>query len=82
MKKLEKFLKAFLFVQLGACAGRILAQYLDYKLHPGIYLIQSAPWYTRSLVTLLLTGVTAGFTAIAYFIVRHKNKSANKECPG
>lgn len=76
MKKLETFLKVFIFVQLGACAGRILYRYIDYCLRPLHYAIMSAPWYTDCIVNLVLTAITAGITAIVYGIVRHKNKRA------
>ena len=78
MKKLEGFLKVFIFVQLGACAGRCLWRYVDYCLHPMIYAIQSAPWYLDCIVVLLLTAVTVGITLLAYLIVRHKNRFAGR----
>ena len=72
MVKLRDFLKAFFFVQLGACSGRVLMQYIDYCRFPEKYMIQSAPWYTASLITVLLTAVTAGLTALAWWLVARK----------
>lgn len=69
MKKLHVFLKVFIFVQLGACVGRVLANYCDYVQHPALYEIQSAPWYTGSLITVILTAITVTVTTAAYFIV-------------
>ena len=74
MEQTHKFLKIFFFVQLGACAGRVLAQYLHYVRYPGIYELQSAPWYTGITLTLLLTAVTAGLTALAWWLVGQKLK--------
>lgn len=71
MKKLHTFLKVFLFVQLGGCFGRVLAQYGDYKMHPALYEFYSAPWYTGILITAVLTAITVTLTAIAYFVVGH-----------
>ncbi len=72
MVKLRDFLKAFFFVQLGACTGRVLMQYLDYRMNPVKYMVQSAPWYTASLITVLLTAITAGLTALAWWLVARK----------
>ena len=71
MKKLHVFLKVFIFVQLGACVGRVLANYVDYVQHPALYQFQSAPWYTQSLITVALTAITVTITAVAYFVVGH-----------
>ena len=72
MEKVKNYLKVFFFVQLGACCGRVLMQYLDYRLNPGKYMVMSAPWYTASLLTVLLTCITAGLTALAWWLVARK----------
>ena len=69
MKKVRLFLKLFFFAQLGACVGRVVVNCIDYLQHPAIYEIQSAPWYTASLITALLTAVTAAITAVAYILI-------------
>jgi len=69
MKGLHRFLKIFIFVQLGACFGRVLAKYLDYVKHPGLYAMQSAPWYVGIIVTVVLTAIMVTVTTVAYFIV-------------
>ena len=74
MKKLHQFLKVFIFVQLGACVGRVFVNYYDYVQHPLVYEVWSAPWYTGSLLTVALTAVAVTITAVAYFIVRHMIK--------
>lgn len=71
MKELHKFLKVFIFVQLGSCCGRVLAQYLDYVNHPQFYAMQSAPWYYRVMISVLFTLVTVAVTTAAYFIIGH-----------
>ena len=81
MKKTHQFFKVFIFVQLGACFGRILAKYIDYVKHPKVYEMQSAPWYTSIVITVILTIITVTITTIAYFIVgyfskkRHNNQN-------
>ena len=77
MHQLHKFLKVFIFVQLGSSSARIIAKYIHYVKHPEIYASYSAPWYTDIVITAVLTAITVILTAIAYFIVGHiisKNK--------
>lgn len=69
MKRLHKFLKVFIFVQLGSCAGDVLRQYMHYVNHPERYITWSAPWYTGIQLTVALTAVTVALTAMAYFAV-------------
>ena len=71
MKGLRKYLKVFIFVQLGACAGRVLQRYLHFVNHPEVYVYYSAPWYTGITISVILTAITVLITTIAYFIVSH-----------
>jgi len=79
MKELHKFLTIFIFVQLVACCGRVLGKYLDYVMYPKIYAMQSAPWYTGIMVTVILTTISVIITVIAYFIVGHFVNKNNQE---
>ena len=87
MKKARAFLKVFIFVQLGACLGRFLWQYIDYKRNPVLYEINSAPWYTGPLVTAVFTAVTVTLTLAAYLILgavirkREREAGRNSEEP-
>ncbi len=80
MKKLKDFLKLLIAVQLGTCFGFVLSRYMDYRKHPGLYEMNSAPWYTGIQVTLLATVVGVALTAIAYWFVcrRMKQKSGKQ----
>ncbi len=82
MEKARSFLKVFIFVQLGACLGRFLWQYIDYKRNPGLYALTSAPWYTGPLVTAAFTAVTVALTLAAYLIlgavIRKRDGTAGK----
>ncbi len=79
MKQFHKFLKLFIFAQLGTCLGRVLHRYLDFVNHPGLYTMQSAPWYTGIILTVILTAVTVTITTIAYFVVGHVIKKRQQE---
>ena len=78
MKELHKFLKIFIFVQLGACCGRVLAKYLDFVKHPKLYAMQAVPWYVSIMLTVILSAIMIAITTIAYFIVgriiRHRQQ--------
>jgi len=69
VKDLHKFLRVFIWVQLGACSGRVLQKYLHFVNHPEVYASYSAPWYTGITVTVLFTAITVLLTTIAYFVV-------------
>ena len=79
MKKLRIFLKLFIFGQLGSCVGRVMFDYIDYVRNPAIYEIQSAPWYTGSLITVILTAITAAITWGAYILVGRVIKKRERE---
>lgn len=80
MKKLHKFLKAFIFVQLGICASRVGGRYYDFVKHPEIYVSQSAPWYYDILFSVVFTAITVLVTTIAYFVVGHIIKKEVNAC--
>ena len=71
MKGLRKFLKVFIWVQCGACFGRVLQKYFDFVNNPEAYAYNSAPWYTGIIITVILTAITVFITTIAYFVVGH-----------
>ena len=77
MEKLHKFLKGLIFVELGACIGRVLVKYLHYVGHPIQYLANSAPWYIDTAVILMV--ITILVTTIVYFVVGYILKKHNQE---
>lgn len=79
MKQLHKFLKIFIFVQLGSCCARVLQRYFDFVNHPEVYAYYSAPWYTGITITVILTAITVSITTIAYFVVGHIIKKQEKK---
>ena len=69
MEKLQKFLKAFIFVQPGIFLINALMQYIDYVKHPDVYMTWSAPWYTEIQITAIITAITVTITVIAYIAI-------------
>ena len=79
LEKTRKFLKCFIFVELGAFVGNALADYIHYRRNPELYEIMSAPWYTDILISAVLTGAFLLLTVFSYItlgLVSGKRKKA------
>ncbi len=76
MKKLNRILDIILGTFLGVFIGHAIYICWDYKAHPQMYAMQSAPWYTSILVygafTLaVVLAVVLGKFLISIFQKRH-----------
>ena len=69
LKKTRRFLKCFIFVELGWLFGNSLADYIHYSRNTELYETMSAPWHTNILINALLTATVLLLTAVAYFII-------------
>ena len=49
MKRLDSFLHTLFWFAPGMFAGIALETYIDFQKHPGLYAMQSAPWYAKLL---------------------------------
>lgn len=49
-KKINQVINTIMAACVGVFIGHGISLYLDYKNHPDLYMIQSAPWYTGILV--------------------------------
>lgn len=45
-KRINNFLNALIGISVGTLVGHSVYIIYDYKAHPGLYAMQSAPWYT------------------------------------
>lgn len=62
MKTLYRLLKTAFWGFLGAYLGLCLYRYADFARRPGLYAMQSAPWYAGLLPAGLLTaGILLAF---------------------
>ncbi len=66
MKQLDSFLHTLLWFAPGMFAGIARETYLDVQNHPGLYEMQSAPWYTK----LLLHGAVCLIVMVAAWVLR------------
>lgn len=55
MKKLYSILKVVLYCVISIFLGSSLYKYYDYKIHPDLYEIQSAPWYLSIQISAVFT---------------------------
>ena len=64
--KINTFLNCLIGAFIGVFLSRSVYTYWDYKTHPELYAMSSAPWYT----TILLFGIVSGGIILAAFIVK------------
>lgn len=64
--KINNFLNCLIGAFIGVFLSRSVYTYWDYKTHPELYAMSSAPWYT----TILLFGIVSGGIILAAFIVK------------
>lgn len=55
LKKLNGILNILISSLIGASAGHVIYVCLDYRTRPGLYDMQSAPWYTGILYDGIVT---------------------------
>ena len=55
MKKLYQILRTAIWCVVGVFAGTSVYQYIDYRQHPGLYALTSAPWYTSIQISGIFT---------------------------
>lgn len=75
MKKVAEFFKNFIFIQLGALCGYSVAEYLNYKKHPGFYALLGKPWYSQLYFKIAATAIIVTFSLVIFLFARAKTKS-------
>ena len=71
-KKLYTVLKAVFWCVIGAFFGSTIYTCWDYHAHPGLYALQSAPWYLSIQIHAVFTIVVCGMLALGIWILRKK----------
>lgn len=74
LKKLDHILNIIIGSSLGVFIGRGIYVFWDYKTHPGLYAMQSAPWYTSILVYGIATLIVLVAAIIVKLVLRKKIK--------
>lgn len=72
LKKVNNILNIIIGSFAGVFIGQSIYKFWDYKTHPGLYVIQSAPWYTSILFSGLFTIVVIVVAILIKLIIRNK----------
>ena len=74
LKKINHILNIIIESFIGVFIGHGIYVFWDYKTHPDLYAMQSAPWYTSILVYGLFTIVVLIVGIIIKLIIRLRLK--------
>ena len=74
MKKLNHILTILMDSLVAFFIGNTLYLFWHYKTHPGLYAVQSAPWYTGVLLHGAVTVVLLLVCAVGKAIIRYVSK--------
>lgn len=74
LKKINRILNIIIGSFIGVFIGHGIYVFWDYKTHPDLYAMQSAPWYTSILVYGLFTIVVLIVGIIIKLIIRLRLK--------
>ena len=75
-KKLNQILNMIMCTSLGIFIGRAVFVVQDFKTHPGLYAMQSAPWYTSILVYGIFTLVVWAICILLKIIIKFSTKNS------
>lgn len=79
MKKWNNTLNIIIGSFVGVFIGRVIYTLWDFKTHPELYAIQSAPWYTSILVNGVFTLVVLLVCVVIKAIIKHKAKKVENQ---
>ena len=77
MKKINIIINIFIAVLIGVIGvfiGHGVYTVWDFKTHPELYVVQSAPWYTSILIYGVLTIILLLICIVIKVIINHKSK--------
>ena len=74
LKKLNQILNTIIGAFVGVFIGHGIYVFWDFKTHPDLYAMQSAPWYTSILLYGIVTVVVLIAAVIIKLIIRQKLK--------
>lgn len=73
-KKLCQILNIILWSSVGVFIGGSIYKFYDYKTHPDIYAIQSAPWYLGIEIQAVFTAIIVVVIFAIMRIIKKKMK--------
>lgn len=76
VKKMLKTINSFINILIGGFIGAFIGgsifRYLDYKNHPELFVMQSAPWYTGIQISGIALIVVLIICVLIKIIIRKK----------
>lgn len=72
IKQVNRALNIVMGSVLGVFMGHGIYVYWDYKTHPDLYAMQSAPWYTSILMYGLVMGIALMVGLVIKLVLRIK----------
>ncbi len=72
LKKINSCLNILIGGFIGAFIGGSIFRYLDYKNHPELFVMQSAPWYTGIQISGIALIVVLIICVLIKIIIRKK----------
>lgn len=73
MKRLNTILNTVMGAFAGGFIGYSIYTFWDFKTHPGLYALTSAPWYSSVLVHGAVTLVVLVICAVIKVVVKRKD---------
>ena len=74
MNRLYKVLKTAVWCVIGVFLGVTGYTCWDYHAHPGLYALQSAPWYTSIQIHAVFTAVVVGVLLAGMWFLKRRRK--------
>ncbi len=78
LKKLNLILNVIIGSVIGVFIGHGIYVFWDFKTHPDLYVVRSAPWYTSIFVVGIETAVVLAIAIIIKLILRKKLKGSRE----
>lgn len=72
LKKFNQILNIVIGAFIGVFIGHGIYKFWDFKSHPDLYAVESAPWYTSILLWGAVTMVAVAVAVIVKLIIRKK----------
>lgn len=79
MRKLYDFLGIAVWSFVGVFLGSSIYTFYDYKTHPGLYAMQSAPWYLSIQVRAVFTLALVAAALLLRWYLRKKMDQGGKD---
>ena len=73
LKRINNILNIVIGTFVGIFIGNAVYVFWDFNTHPGLYAMQSAPWYTSILLYGIFTVVVLIVSIIIKLIIRFKH---------